>query len=320
MTLAHILSKRTGTRRGAIGRWRRRTISFYLFLAPWLVGLVALGVVPLLIGLLTSFTNYDGLNLATVKFVGLRNYTRALNDPDVLYSLGRTGLWTALNVPIWLVACFGLAFLLSRMRHGQGVFRTLFYLPSVVPLVATVWIWRIFLDANYGLLNGVASIFRPGTAVQWFADYGLQSLTAISLWTGLGAGMVIFLAGLQGIPVELEEAARIDGANIWQVMQFITVPLMTPVIFFQLILALIGASQQLVLPMLISNAGSGASNRSVYLFMVHTYQQIFTFQRFGYGTALLWLFFVLVMVLTLVVFRTARHWVYYESELEGGQR
>lgn len=319
MAHAQTLAERASTRQWRMSRAQRRTLSFYLFISPWLLGLVALGIIPLALGLLTSFTNYDGLNLDSVKFVGARNYLRAFSDPDTVYSLGRTLLWMVLNVPLWLITCFGLAFILSRQRHGQSFFRTLFYLPSVIPLVATVWIWRIFLDANYGLLNGVASLFRPGTAVQWFADYGLQSLTAISLWMGLGAGMVIFLAGLQGIPIELEEAARIDGANTMQIMRYITVPLMTPVIFFQLILALISAGQQFVLPMLISSTNGGMVNRSVYLYMVHTYQQIFVFQRFGYGTALLWLFFILVLVLTLVVFRTSRYWVYYEAEVEGGR-
>lgn len=316
MAHAQTLTKRTDARHSRLSRSQRRTLTFYLFISPWLIGLVALGLIPLVIGLLTSFTNYDGLNLDTVKFIGLRNYARAFSDPDTIYSLGRTLLWTGLNVPLWLALCFSLAFILSRQRRGQGLFRTLFYLPSIIPMVATVWIWRIFLDANYGLLNGVAGIFRPGTAVQWLADYGLQSLTAISLWAGLGSGMVIFLAGLQGIPAELEEAARIDGANTWQIMRFVTLPLMTPVIFFQLVLALISAGQQFALPLLI--APSGSSNRSVYLYMVHTYQQIFVFQRFGYGTALLWLFFILVLVLTLVVFRTSRYWVYYENEVEGG--
>jgi multiple sugar transport system permease protein len=306
--------------RRRLSRAQRRTLTFYLFIAPWLIGLIALGVVPLVVALLTSFTNYDGLNFDSFKWVGLRNYERAFNDPDVAYSLGRTGLWMLLNVPLWLICSFGLALILMRLRHGQGLFRTFFYLPSVIPLVATVWIWRIFLDANYGLLNGLISLWRPGTAVQWLADYGLQSLTAISLWGGVGSGMVIFLAGLQGIPSELEEAARMDGAGGWAVLRYVTLPLMTPVIFFQLVLALISAGQQFALPMLVSYGGSGTTNRSLYLFMVHTYQQIFGFQRYGYGMALLWIFFVVVLLLTLLVFRTSRYWVFYENEVEGGKQ
>jgi multiple sugar transport system permease protein len=319
MAQAQSLHQKVQARRGW-SRARRRTATFYLFIAPWLLGLLALGVVPMIIGLLTSFTNYDGLNLGSVRFVGLRNYIRAFNDRDTAYALGRTLQWSLLNVPIWLGLSFGLALLLNQRRRGQGLFRTLFYLPSVVPLVAMIWIWRIFLDANYGLLNGFIGLFRPGAAIQWFADYGLPSMTAIAVWGGLGAGMVVFLAGLQGIPAELEEAARIDGASSWDVLRHVTVPLMTPVIFFQLVLALVGSLQQLAVPLLVSNSGQGASARAVYLYMVHTYQQIFVFQRFGYGMALIWLFFVLILLFTLLVFRTSRHWVYYETDVEGDLR
>jgi multiple sugar transport system permease protein len=307
----------TGQRR--LSRAQRRILTFYLFISPWLIGLLALGVLPLVVALITSFTNYDGLNLDTVKFVGPRNYVRAFSDPDVGYSLRQTLFWTVLNVPLWLISSFALAVLLTRLRYGQGLFRTLFYIPSVIPLVASVWIWRIFLDANYGLLNGMVSVVRPGTAVQWLADYGVPSLTGISLWAGVGSGMVIFLAGLQGIPTELEEAARIDGAGFWGVLRYVTLPLMTPVIFFQLVLALISAGQQFAMPMLVGYGGSGTSNRSLYLYMVHTYQQIFGFQRFGYGMALLWIFFGVVLILTLILFGTSRHWVYYEQETEGGR-
>ena len=303
-------------------RERRQARTFYLFISPWLLGFIFLTLVPLLVGLLTSFSNYDGLNLANVKFVGLRNYTRAFEDTETQYALQRTALWTLLNVPLWLALSFGLAMLMNQNVKGRGFFRTIFYLPSAVPVVATVWIWRIFLDKNYGLANGLLGLIRPGTALPWLTDYALQSVTAISLWTGLGTGMVIFLAGLQGIPTELEEAARIDGANGFQVWRHVTLPLMTPVLFFQLVLALISSLQTFVVPTLLASAtssGVGMSSlppRGVYLFMIHTFQQIFVFRRFGYGIALLWLLFILIIVLTFIVFRTQRYWVYYETEIE----
>jgi multiple sugar transport system permease protein len=298
-------------------------MAFYLFVAPWLIGFVLLGVLPLVLGFLTSLTNYDGLNLAGVKFVGLRNYARVFADPDVLFSLQRTLIWSALNIPIWMALSFALALILNRHTRGQGIFRTLFYLPSVIPVVATIWIWKIFLDANYGLLNAIISLFRPGTATPWLSGYALPSLTTISVWMGLGSGMVIFLAGLQGIPGELEEAARIDGASALQVLRYVTIPLMTPVIFFQLVLALINSLQTFVAPLLLSNISASEVSippRAIYLYMIHTYRQIFVYQRFGYGTALLWLLFVVILALTLLVFRTARYWVYYEVEPEGAAR
>lgn len=318
MSRVQSLVPRQGIRRRASARTWRRAAAFYLFIAPWLIGFVLLGVVPLILGFLTSLTNYDGLNLADVKFVGLRNYTRLLEDPDAAFSFQRTLLWSALNVPVWLILSFALALILNQNIRGRGAFRTLYYLPSLIPLVATIWIWRIFLDTNYGLLNGIISLVRPGTAIPWLSEHALPSLTAIAVWTGLGSGMVIFLAGLQGIPTELEEAARIDGANRWHVLRYVTIPLMTPVIFFQLILALIGSFQALAVPLLLAGSGQGSvPPRATYLYMVHTYRQIFVYQRFGYGTALLWLLFVVILALTLLLFRTSRYWVHYEVSIEG---
>jgi multiple sugar transport system permease protein len=321
-TRARLPISDTHARKGMSQRDWRQAKTFYLFISPWLLGFIFLSVVPLLVGLLISFSNYDGLNAADVKLVGLRNYARAFEDSETQYALGRTALWTLLNVPLWLGLSFGLAMLMNQRVRGRGFFRTIFYLPSAVPVVATVWIWRIFLDKNYGLVNGLLSLIRPGTAFPWLTDYALESLTAISLWTGLGTGMVIFLAGLQDIPTELEEAARIDGANSWQVWRHVTLPLMTPVLFFQLVLALISSLQTFVIPTLLAKAVSSGAElsslppRGVYLYVIHTFQQIFVFRRFGYGIAMLWLLFILIIVLTFIVFRTQRYWVYYETAIE----
>ncbi len=308
--------------KGLSSRERRQARTFYLFISPWLLGFILLTLVPLLVGLLISFSNYDGLNLVNIKFLGLRNYERAFEDTETQYALQQTALWALLNVPLWLALSFGLAMLMNQKVKGRGLFRTIFYLPSAVPVVATVWIWRILLDKNYGMLNGVLGLIQPGTAFPWLTDYALQSVTAISLWTGLGTGMVIFLAGLQDIPTELEEAARIDGANSWQVLRHVTLPLMTPVLFFQLVLALISSLQTFAVPILLASATSSGVGlaavppRGVYLYVIHTFQQIFVFGRFGYGIALLWLLFILIIVLTFIVFRTQRYWVYYETEME----
>ena len=140
------------------------------------------------------------------------------------------------NLPAWLILSFSLALILNQGIKGQGIFRTLYYLPSLVPGSAAIVAWKILLDKNNGMLNGILSIFQPGTAIGWLSQYSMEGMTAIAVWTGLGAGMVIFLAGLQGIPDELVEASRIDGANGIQVFRHITLPLMTPVLFFQLIL------------------------------------------------------------------------------------
>lgn len=306
-------------------RSRRKRITFYLFISPWLIGFVALGAIPLVLGLLTSLTNYDGMDLAHLKFVGLDNYARAFADSEATFTAGRTAVWIAINTPAWLVISFLLALILNQEVRGRGIFRTLYYLPSVIPAVAAMWVWKIFLNDNFGLMAAIADLIRPGTVIPWLTRYALVSVTFVSLWGGLGLGMVVFLAGLQGIPRELEEAAVIDGAHRIQVFRHVTIPLMTPVIFFQLVISLIGGFQTFVLPLLLLGgqrdlAYGSTPPRSIYLYMVYTYHQLFVYQRFGYGTALLWILFAVVLVLTLLVFWTQRYWVYYEVETQGEGR
>lgn len=290
-------------------------------ISPWVIGFVLLGIVPLVVGFAASFTNYDGINVDSVKWLGLRNYGRIWQDSEALYAFRRTLLWSALNVPIWLTLSFSLALILNQGIRARGFFRTLFYLPSIIPAVGAVWAWRLLLDPNNGVVNAIISIFRPGTAILWTTEYALQSLTLIAVWQGAGVGMVIFLAGLQGIPRELEEAARLDGASQLGVFRHVTIPLMTPVIFFQLVLAIIGSLQQFALPMLLAGGRIGSvPPRAAYFFVVHVMRQIFTFARFGYGLALMWVLFVVVVVLTIAVFWSTRFWVHYEVEVSGEQQ
>jgi len=229
-------------------------------------------------------------------------------------------MWGLFNLPAWLILSFGMALILNQNVKGHDFFRTLYYIPSVVPVVAAITAWKVILDKNAGWLNGFISIFRPGTAIGWLSDYALQGMTMIAVWTGLGAGMVIFLAGLQNIPDELVEAARIDGANSFQVFRYITLPLMTPIIFLQLILGLIGVFQQLNLPLVLTQVGisrGAVPPRQIYLFMIHVYRQIFISNRWGYAFSLIWLLFIGVTLLTLAVFWTEKYWVYAERPEEG---
>jgi multiple sugar transport system permease protein len=302
------------------GRTKQRTLAFYLFTSPWWIGFILLGIFPLVVGLLISFSNYDGLNFATVKLVGLKNYQRAFTDPDVTFSIARTLLWVVVNLPTWMILSFLLALILNQDVKGRGLFRTLYYIPSVIPGVAAVAAWGILLDKNYGLLNGLVSVFRPGTAIGWMSDYAMIGMAVIAIWGGLGGGMLIFLAGLQDIPDELIEAARIDGANRLQIFWHITLPLMTPIIFYQLVMGLIGAFQQLTLPLLVTKIATNLTQvppRGVYLYMIHVWQQIYSKQRYMYGNALMWLLFIVVVIVTLLIFWSAKFWVYQAGEQEG---
>ena len=177
------------------------------------------------------------------------------------------------------------------------------------------------LNSNFGLINQVINIFVPGTAINWLGDYAIYSITSVAVWTGLGIGMVIFLAGLQNIPAELEEAALIDGATKLQTFRHITIPLMTPIIFYQLVLSIVTAMQYFALPILLAPNAAGNQGtltappvRSVYLFMIHTFRQAFGFQRYGYATALNWFLVLIIIGFTLFLFWTAPKWVHYEGD------
>jgi multiple sugar transport system permease protein len=305
----------TAREKRQIPRSQRRSRNFFLFVSPWLVGFVLLTIFPLVFGFIISLTNYDGLNLFNLHFTGLKNYVTAFQDPNVQHTFNRTLIWTALNLPIWLILSLLLAIIANQKVKGIGVFRTLFYLPSVIPAVGLVWTWKILLEKNFGLLNAMLDIFRPGTAVGWLTDQAMYGVTAMAVWNGLGAGMIIFLAGLQGIPDELIDAAKVDGANSFRVFWHVVLPMLTPVLFFQLVMGLISAFQQLTIPWLATTSGSiGIPPRGIYLYMINVYQQIFGVGRFGYGMALLWLLIIVIILLTILVFRTQRYWVYSEAE------
>ena len=303
------------TNRRFRGRAWRETRSFYLFLAPWVIGFVLLGVFPLALGLFTSLSNYDGFNIDHLHFVGLDNYSRAFSDSEALTAMGRTVYFTAISVPLGAAVALGLAIMLNQNVPFRGGFRTIYYLPTTIPIVAVIWVWKIFLDQNFGLLNAGLGLIQPNLAVRWLVDYPTDALIILTLWMTVGGGMVIFLAGLQGVPNELKEAAQIDGAAPFRVFTSITFPLLTPVVFFQLIMGIIGSLQVLVAPMLLAGGSlSTVPPRENYFYLVHVYLQVFANQRFGYGTALLWLLFVVIVALSVVVFYSSRFWVYYEAE------
>ncbi|HEV8534547.1 MAG TPA: sugar ABC transporter permease [Candidatus Limnocylindria bacterium] len=303
--------------------WRRRdvrrAVTFYLLISPWLVGFVLLGAIPLVAAFLMSFTNYDGLNLDYLRIVGADNYVRALGDADAQYALGRTLLLMAIVVPVGLALQLALALMVNQPIRFSNIFRTIFYLPYVIPVVAGVWVWKIFVDPTGGLLNVMLGAVLPDPNIRWLVDYPTAVLAVLTIWGAAGGGMVVFLAGLQGIPAEYREAAMIDGASRAQVTRFITLPLLTPVIFFNLVTGIIVALQILVQPMLLSPGILGLSPGTVpprdnYLYVVHAYIEIFTKQLFGYGSALLWLLFAVVLGLTLLLLKTSRRWVFYGVE------
>ncbi|MBM7568986.1 carbohydrate ABC transporter permease [Paenibacillus sacheonensis] len=294
----------------------KRTIAFYSMISPWFVVFILFGLFPMLYGLYLSFTNYYGFNIKHLKWTGFHNYHKVFTDSDAMYSLGRTLYVTAINVPLSVLIGLGLAMLLNKQVKGVGVYRTLFYLPSIVPPLASVIMWKFIFSSNNGIFNGILDRLGLPT-VNWLGyDYATPSLLIMLLW-GAGGGIIINLAGLKGIPRDLYEAASIDGATPFKRTIYLTMPLMTPVIFFNVINGIIGSLQILMQPILLN--GTELLSRPIqpnYLYAVHAFQQVFAFQRFAYGMALLWILFLAILILSIIVFTTSKYWVHYETDQE----
>ncbi len=295
-------------------RYSARTA--YLFIAPWLLGFIGLTAIPLIYAFAVSFTSANGIT-PRWHWIGLDNYSELIGDPDTWWSLSRTLLYMALTVPVSVAGGLGLAVLLNRRMRAVGLFRTIFYVPSVVPVVAAATMWKIMFDRDAGIINAIIEFFG-GPTTTWLVDPTVFTALVIMVLWGLGGGMVIFLAGLQGIPGELREAVAVDGANAVQAFRAITLPLLTPVIFFEIVTGVIASLQTLVQPLLLAvstgTVGGASVPRSNYLYMVNVYQQIFGNERLGYGAALLWILFVVILLITLLVFRSSTVWVYYEVD------
>ncbi|MBB6732728.1 carbohydrate ABC transporter permease [Cohnella zeiphila] len=289
--------------------YRKRSLTGYLFISPWLIGLACFTLFPLLYSFGLSFTDWNILEPA--KFVGLDNFDKLAHDPNVRDSLKVTAIYVVCSVPLGTVLSILLAVLLNQNVKGMRIFRTLFYLPSVVSGVAVSMLWIWIFESNYGLLNTVLSWFGV-KGPHWLTDSStaLLSIIIMSLW-GVGGSMVIYLAGLQSVPRSLQEAAELDGASRVRRFWSVTVPMLSPTVFFNLIMGLIGSFQ--VFTQALVMTGGGPGNATLF-YVLYLYQNAFQFFKMGYASALGWLLFVIILVLILVLFQTSNRWVYYEGE------
>jgi multiple sugar transport system permease protein len=289
----------------------RRALWGYLFILPWLLGLALFVLGPMVASLYLSFTEYD--ILSPPKFVGLRNYEYALTRDDLFWpSLGRTFAYALLVVPLGLLASLALALLLNAGVRGTNLFRTLFFLPHLTPAVTMGILWLWLLHPTLGPVNaGLQALGLP--PYPWLSDKEtvIPSMVMMAVWAIAGGnGMLIFLAGLQGVPRELEEAAEIDGAGPLLRFRHVTLPMITPTIFFNLVLGIIGALQVFTVALVATNGGPSYGS---WFIALHIYQQAFAFLRLGYGSALAWIFLLIVLTLTLVNFLLSRRWVFYRG-------
>lgn len=280
-------------------------------MAPWIVGLLAFVAGPILASLYLSFTTYD--ILSPPQWVGLDNYRRAFFDDPLFWpSLGRTFYYAIFVVPLGLVGSLVLAMLLNQRLRATNIFRTAFFLPSLTPGVALSVLWLWLLHPKLGPANQLLRTLHLGE-FSWLTDANtvIPSIILISLATTVGgSSMLIFLAGLQGVPRELEEAAIVDGAGVWTKFRHVTLPMITPTLFFNLILGVIGALQVFTVAFV---ATTGGPDYGSWFIALHIYQQAFAYLRLGYGATLAWLFLALVLALTMLNFAVSRKWVFYRG-------
>jgi multiple sugar transport system permease protein len=301
-------------RRGLDPGARREALTGLAFVSPFIVGFVLFSVLPMGASLVLSLTNFDPREPDQIRFIGLDNYARMLSDPVLHQSLGVTVRFALLVVPLTLVVALAVALLVNSPKLlGRTVFRTLFYLPIQIPIVAATLVWIGVLHATTGWLNyALEAVGIEGPNWLQSPFWVGPALALMGVW-GIGTMMLIFLAGLQSVPTELYDAARVDGAGRWATFRHITLPMISPVIFYNLIIALIGAFQYFTQAYVVSN-GRGDPDRATLFFNLQLYREAFGFFNMGYASAMAWLLFVIVLVLTIVLFRTSGRWVFAGGE------
>lgn len=301
-------------RRRRLSQHTRNTINGVLFALPWLLGLLMFWIYPTLASGYYSFTSFNAVQTPT--WVGLTNYRNLFtNDPDFLAAVYNTLYFAIVSIPLAIIFAFGLAMMLNAKVKGQVFYRTLYFLPTLVPEVALAFVWIYLFTPGSGLVN---------IPFSWFGIYRLCWLTCpemarptlvlLALWI-IGQQVILYLAGLQDVPQDLYDAADVDGANFFHKFWNVTVPMMTPVIFFHLVTSLIGAFQFFTIPYIMTG-GTGFPANSTLFYSIYMYKQAFQYFNMGYASALAWLMFVVTLLITLVIFRTSRLWVFYT----GGER
>jgi len=296
--------------------WRRRlirkeTVFGYGMAAPAILGFLIFTLGPLLVSLYLSFTDYTITN--RFSWIGIDNYRRLFSGEDSFFykSLTVTLYYVALAVPVSLMAAFAMALLLKRNVRGKTFFRAVFYLPSIVPIVATSTIFLWLLNPDIGLFNQVLKFLHLPTSM-WIYDEAtvIPTMAFMNVWT-VGGTMLIFLAGLESIPDQYYEAVEIDGGGLRHKLLTVTLPMMTPTIFFNLVMGIINGFQSFSEAYIMTNGGP---NNASLLYIVYLYREAFTNQRMGAASAIAWVLFLIIMVLSIIVFRSSKTWVYYEGE------
>ena len=288
---------------------RREALAGYLFILPAVLGFMIWYAGPMAYSAWISLTDWPLLK--EPRYIGLDNYQRMLNDPLFEKSLRVTFTFVVISVPLVQVTAFAIALLLNVEVRGQAIFRTIYYLPTIAPLIASSILWQWIFNSEFGLLNSLLrQLGLPKVLWLQDSDWAIRVLILLSVWN-FGSTMVIYLAGLQGVPRSLHEAAMIDGARAWRRLINITIPMMSPVILFNTLLGTIFALQTFTQGLVITNGGP---NNSTLFYALNLYRQAFINFRMGYAAALAWVLFAIILVVSIIAFRTVGRRVYYESE------
>jgi len=304
----------------AASRARRRRLAWrearpvLLFLSPWIVGFLVFTAWPMIYSAYLSLTDYDVIN--TPRFIGLDNYAALAADPKLLLALGNTALFTLLQVPLYVVVSLALALLLDRAGRASGFFRTVFFLPKMTPPVAVGVLFLLLFNGQNGLVNTVLGWFGiAGPA--WTTDpaWVKPGLVLMSLWT-VGASVIILLAALRNVPEQLYESARLDGAGFWRTSRSVTIPMISPALFFVIIVNTIAGFQTFdeAYTAFFGSGNTTYSNDAALFYVIYLFQQAFEFLNMGYASAMAWLLFVIIMAVTAVQLLVSRRLVYYEGD------
>jgi multiple sugar transport system permease protein len=310
--MASIAEPYAGRRGPRLSKQLRNDLRAYLFVSPWLVSLLVFTAYPTLASFYFALTRYNIIE--PPEWIGLENFQRLLTeDPLFWTAVWNTTYYALISVPLSLAIALGLALLLSQELRGIGIYRTVFYLPSLVPTVASTLLWMVLLNPQSGLLNsGLELVGLPRLGWLASAQWSKPALILMSLWAGVGGAMLIFLAGVKDVPQSLLEAAMIDGASGRQRLWYVTLPLLTPTIFFNLIMGIIG-SFQVFGQVIVATSGSAVGPlNSLLMYMVLLYRNAFRSFEMGYASAMALILFVVLVLLTLLVVRSSEYWVHYE--------
>ena len=293
---------------------RRNAASAFLFLSPWLIGFAVFTAWPILYSAYLSLTDYDVIN--DPRFIGFENYAQLFEDPKIALAIGNTLLFTALQVPAYVIVSLLLALLLDRAGRSAGFFRTIFFLPKMTPPVAVGILFLLLFNGQNGLINTVLGWFGiAGPA--WTTDpaWVKPGLILMSLWT-VGASVIILLAALQDVPTELYESSKLDGAGFWRQSLSVTLPMISPALFFIIVVNTIAGLQTFdeAYTAFFGSGNTTYSNDAALFYVIYLFQQAFEFLHMGYASAMAWILFAIIMVVTAVQLIVSRRLVYYEGE------